>query len=146
MEAREMLNILDRLLEDVKVAVLSNIGEDGSPVIRWMSPALVRGREGFLYAVTSPKFPKTAALKKNPKVMWMIQSKALDEVINIKGTMQVLENPSLKSMVIEAIGGKLQVFWSMNPDESELVVLETEIESIDYAKPTAKVRARAKLS
>ncbi len=145
MEVRAMLGILDRLLDDAKIAVLANSAEDGSPSVRWMSPALVRGREGYLYAVTSSKFTKTNQLEKSPKVMWMVQTKALDEIMSIKGNMHVLRNPSLQQEVIEAIGSKLGTFWKLNKDTDDVVVLETVIEELEYFAPAKNEKSSVRI-
>ena len=130
-----MLNVVDRVLEKSKIAVLTTVDSNGAPHMRWMTPALIRGRDGFLYAVTSPDFEKAADVDENPRVEWMVQTKSLDEIINIRGTMAVLDNPSAKADVLEAIGGHLGTFWKVNPDETKLVVLETTMEQIVYFRP-----------
>lgn len=105
--------------------------------MRWMTPAVVRGRDGFLYAVTSPDFEKAREVEANAQVEWMIQSKSLNEIIQVSGSMAIIDNPSAKAEVLEAIGGHLGTFWKLNPDESKMVVLETAIEQIKQTKPVS---------
>jgi len=136
MDSRSMLDTLERVLDRSKIAVLATVDSEGRPHMRWMTPAIVRGRDGFLYAVTSPDFQKTQQVDGNPRVEWMIQSKSLDEIVKLNGTMSVIDNPSAKAEVLEAIGGHLATFWKMNPDEGKMVVLETAIEELRYVKPT----------
>ena len=145
MDSRSMLDALERVLENSKIAILATVDPDGSPHMRWMTPAVVRGRDGFLYAVTSPDFEKTTQIGGNPRVEWMVQSKSLDEIVTTRGTMGVIDNPSVKAEVLEAIGGHLSTFWKMNPDESKMVVLETVLEEIKYVKPTSGERHEIKL-
>lgn len=135
MDRRSMFAALDRILENSKAAVLATADSDGKPHVRWMTPATIRGRDGFLYSVTSPGFEKTLQVSSQPKVEWMFQTKSLDEIVTVRGTMQVLDNPRIKAEVLEAIGRNLEVFWRVNSDQSELVVLETIIEEILYLKP-----------
>lgn len=135
MDSKSMLDALDRVLEKSKIAILATVDSDGCPHTRWMTPAIVRGREGFLYAVTSPDFEKAQQIDGNPKVQWMLQSKSLDEIITACGTMSIIDNPSVKAEVLEAIGGHLATFWKMNPDESNMVVLETSLDLVKYNKP-----------
>lgn len=135
MDKRAIMTIVERVLESAKVGILATVDEGGAPHMRWMTPSMVRGREGFLYAVTSPKFHKTVDIAANPNVEWMLQSRQLDEVVTIRGKMQMIDSPSTKSDVQEAIGGNLGVFWKLNEDASDLVVLETVIEEIMYFKP-----------
>jgi general stress protein 26 len=145
MDSRSMLDALERVLEASKIAVLATVDPDGAPHMRWMTPAVVRGREGFLYAVTSPEFEKTGQIDGNPRVQWMLQSKSLDEIVTTRGTMGIIDNPSVKAEVLEAIGGHLSTFWKMNPDESKMVVLETILEDIKYVKPVTGERHEIKL-
>lgn len=135
METKEVLDALETTLEEVQTGVLATVNDAGVPNMRWMTPRIISGREGYVYAVTSPKFGKVASLAKNNKVEWMIQSKGLDKIFNVRGTLQLIDNPSVKSGVLEEIGPHLQVFWRVNPDASDLVVLETVIEEIQYFNP-----------
>ena len=145
MESKEMLNLLERILERSYVAVMSTVDEAGTPRSRWMTPTTVRGREGFLYTVTAPHFDKVEQLKKNSVVSWLLQSKALDEVLEVTGKAQIIDNPALKSEVLEAIGGHLTTFWRVNPDETELVVVETVIEEMTYQEPMKGTKVRTSL-
>ncbi len=140
MDSRSMLDTVERVLERSRIAVLATVDPEGRPHMRWMTPGLVRGRDRFLYAVTSPEFHKTDEVRGNAAVEWMIQSRSLDEIVTIRGTMRILDNPSVKAEVLEAIGGHLSTFWKMNPDEGKMVVLETEMNEIWYTKPTTGER------
>ncbi|MCF7929598.1 MAG: pyridoxamine 5'-phosphate oxidase family protein [Spirochaetales bacterium] len=135
MEIREALDTLGRLLDESKTAVLATVDKEGKPRMRWMTPSLVDGQEGSVFAVTSPKFQKAVQVSGSPDVEWMIQSRSLNEVMNVRGKMEIIDNPSFKSEVIQSIGGNLQVFWRVNKDASALVVLETRIEELVYFRP-----------
>jgi pyridoxamine 5'-phosphate oxidase len=74
-------------------------------------------------------------LRDKPDAQWMLQTKALDEILTIQGKIQLVDNPSAKSDVQEAVGGHLGVFWRVNRDETQLIVLETIIEKMTYFKP-----------
>lgn len=145
MNAKEALSVLERVLESSKIAVMGTVAADGAPRLRWMTPAMVRGREGFLYAVTSPEFDKSDELQKNPKVDWMLQTKSLDRIVNVRGTISVIDNPTVAADVLEAIGRNLATFWRVNPDESKLVILETAIEEICTFHPINGDRAKARI-
>lgn len=135
MESKAMLDVLERILEKTHVAVMSTVDSEGRPRSRWMTPAVVRGRRGFLYTVSAPHFDKIEQINKNSEVSWLLQTKALDEVLEVVGKAQVIDNPALKSEVLEAIGGHLTTFWRINPDETELIVVETVIEEMSYLEP-----------
>ncbi|MEE8441430.1 MAG: pyridoxamine 5'-phosphate oxidase family protein [Spirochaetia bacterium] len=140
MDTRAMLNAMERVLEASGSAILATVDADGRPHVRWMTPTVVRGRDGFLYAVTSPDFHKTAEAEGNPAVEWLIQTESLDEVLTVRGQMSVVDNVAMKGKVLEAIGGNLDVFWKLNPDESKLVMLETVIDEIVRLKPATGER------
>jgi len=135
MNASEMFGVLERLIESAKVAILANVDETTAPRMRWMTPATIRGSEGLIYALTAPDFDKTAQLVNNDRVEWMLQSQELAEVLRVRGRVAIIDNPSLKSDVEEALGGRLGTFWRVNPDASNMVVLETVIEEFVYYKP-----------
>ena len=135
MDKQSMYAVLDRVLENTKAAVMATVDAESCPRVRWMTPATLRGREGMLYAVTAPGFEKIPQVSSHPKVEWMLQTKDLDEVLTIRGVVEVIDNPRTKAEVLEAIGGNLEIFWHMNQDASDLVVLETVIEEMIYFKP-----------
>lgn len=116
---------LEDLLEEAKTAILATVDKESRPSMRWMTPTIVRGRTGAIYAVTSKTFAKSEHLSGNPQVQWMLQSRVLDKVINVEGKVNVIENSAMKAEVLEAIGPRLPVFWRMNLDPENLVVLET---------------------
>lgn len=126
---------LKRLIEEVKVGILATVDQNNRPHLRWMTPTLLKGDKGVLYAVTSPTFTKVIDLSANPNGQWMMQSKALDKIINIRGKLNILENPSLKAQILENIGNHLSVFWKMNENPDRLVILETIIEEGVYFLP-----------
>ena len=145
MESKAMLDAVERILEKSHVAVMSTVDSEGRPRSRWMTPAVVRGRRGFLYTVSAPHFDKIEQIKKNSAVSWLLQTRPLDEVLEVVGKAQGIDNPALKSEVLEAIGGHLTTFWRVNPDETELIVVETVIEEMTYLEPMKGKKVRATL-
>ena len=137
MDSRSILGTLERLIESSKIAVLATSDPDGQPHMRWMTPTVLKGRSGAIYAVTSPTFEKTTQLAVNPRVEWMVQSRSMDEILCARGTMNVLDNPAVKALVLEALGAHLATFWKMNSDEGSLVVLETALDYVRYVKPAS---------
>jgi pyridoxamine 5'-phosphate oxidase len=135
MDIHQMFSRLDRILENSRVGILTTLDERGYPHSRWMTPTLVAGREGFIFAVTAPGFQKAFEIQRNPRVGWIFQTKALDEIITASGKINVIDNPSLRSEVQESLGRNLTIFWRVNPNESELVVLETVVEEMTYFNP-----------
>lgn len=135
MEIGEAFNKLESILNESKVGILSTVDDQGKPHLRWMTPIVAKGRMGCLYAVSSPRFRKVSEIEACPDVAWLLQTKALDEIMVIRGKMCAIDNPQLKSEIIEDIGRNLEIFWRTNPNESEMVVLETTIEEMEYQLP-----------
>ncbi|MEX2442076.1 MAG: pyridoxamine 5'-phosphate oxidase family protein [Alkalispirochaeta sp.] len=143
MELNALLDVMERVLDGSGAAVLTTVDSQGRPHSRWMVPAILRGQTGSLYAVTSPHFAKIEHIAAQPRVSWLLQSKSLDETVEVTGKAQVIDNPALKSDVLEALGSKLSAFWHVNPDETDLTVIETAIESITYLQTATGERVSA---
>ena len=135
MTRHEILEVLETILNEAHTAVLATADEDGRPRMRWMTPALIRGRSGAVFSVTSPGFTKVHQLAARPEVEWLFQTPVLDTIVTVRGRINVIENPSLLSEVLEALGPYMRSFWKLKGDERDLVVLETIIEEATYYKP-----------
>ena len=129
MTKTEILGALDAIIDEAQVGILATTDPDGRPAMRWMTPAQVRGRQGYLYAVTSPGFRKVRHIEAHPGVEWMFQTPDLNRIVTVKGQISVIDNPQMKSEVLESIGRRLEVFWRVN-DKTDIVVLETMIEQV----------------
>ena len=57
----------------------------------------------------------------------MFQDPSLTEIVTVRGTMSVVDNPSLRAEVLEAVGPRLRAFWKLAKDGRDLAVLETAI-------------------
>lgn len=128
MTESELIRIVNELLEETRTGVLATVDADGRPHMRWMTPVLLDEYPGALFALTSPDFPKSVQIESRPKVEWMIQSRLLDRIVNLRGTVRLVDNPSLKASLLEKIGGRLHVLWKVNEDYTRLTVVETVIE------------------
>jgi len=145
MDAKEFLDRLDRVLDEVKVGVMATEGGDGWPHLRWMTPVILRGNSKALYAVTSASFPKIQEIQKDHKVTWMFSSRESHQVLELRGQVNVLDNPRLKSTIMEAVGTNLATFWKMSEDPSDLVCLETLFERGEYLDSSTGQRASVNL-
>jgi pyridoxamine 5'-phosphate oxidase len=133
MDRREVMNRVRAIIEAHSTGLLATVGEDGQPHLRWLTPTLLPGSPAAVYALTAPTFSKVVQVRAHARVEWMFQTPTLDEVINIRGLLNVVENPSLRSEVLEVLGPRLQTFWKLAHDARDLVVLETvAIEAIRY--------------
>ncbi len=135
MTPKEIMNKLEIILDDAKAGILSTVDLQGTPRMRWMTPAILKDRPGFLYTVSSPDSGKITEILTNPKCEWIIQSPGLTEIVNLKGSITAIDNPALKNEVFELLGSRLTAFWKANPDKDEFIVLETAIEQAAYFKP-----------
>jgi len=124
MNSKELMQKLEDILDEVKVGVLATSDEDGTPRMRWMSPVILNEQPNIIYTVTSPEFRKTVHLEKHPDAEWMIQSRDIREVINLRGKINLIDNPALKSQLMEKIKDRLGVFWKQSAAATDLLFLK----------------------
>jgi pyridoxamine 5'-phosphate oxidase len=65
----------------------------------------------------------------------MFQNPALNAVITVRGTINILDNASIRAEVLEAVGPRLRAFWKLYQEERELLVLETILEEAVFYRP-----------
>lgn len=135
MKQKEPIDELRALVDTGRIGILSTVGTDGYPHLRWMTAATLQGEKNYIYCVTASGSKKVADLQKNDKVAWSFQSVTLDRIVKVSGRARVIEIPELKAQVLEALGRNLDIFWRINPDPKHLVVLETAIESLSLFHP-----------
>ena len=135
MTRNEFMQKLEEIIEEAKTGILATVDKDGKPSMRWMTPGVIRGRPETLFAVTSKNFAKYKLLKENPNVTWQIQTRTLDKVVTVEGLINVIDNSSLKTEVLEAIGSRLNIFWRVNKNPEDLIVLETVIKKGKFFLP-----------
>lgn len=139
MNMHSIMSKISSILDDAKTGVLATVDTFGRPHMRWMTPTFVKGRPGTIFAVTSPQFEKAVHLASHPEAEWMLQTRALDEIVNIKCRINTIDNPSIKAEILEAVGKKLAVFWRVN-NATDLIILETVIEEATYLSPMKGIR------
>lgn len=135
MEFTALLQTIERIIDSNGMAVLATVDRDGRPHARWMAPTILRGQPGALYAVTLPQDRKVGQLAQNARVVWLLQSATMEEVTHVHGRATVIDTPSLRAAVLEALGPRLARFWKIHPDISQLDVIETAIDRIEYLRP-----------
>jgi len=142
MNKSAFISLLGAIIEDTKTAVMATVDRDNRPHMRWMTPTLLGDRPGAIYSVTSPDFEKVAHLTENPQAQWLFQTKLLNRVATVSGPVNVVDNSAMKAEVLEGIGRRLNVFWRVNQDPSNFVVLETVIETAEYFEPMKSVHEK----
>ena len=135
MEKGELLNILEKIIDEEKTAILATVGDDGRPRMRWVSPVMIPGRRGAIYMVASENSVKVKQALSNPHAQWLFQTRALHRIVTVDGSINVVNNPSLRSEVLEVVSPRLRAFWKINMEERDLMVLETIIERASYYVP-----------
>jgi len=135
MTRQDIVNTLEMILNEAHTAVLATSDEQGRPHLRWMTPALIPGRDRAVYAVTSPGFDKVSQLGARPEVEWLFQTPGLDTIITVRGRINIVDNPSLLSEVLESLGPFMRSFWKLKGEERDLLVLETVVQEAVYYKP-----------
>jgi general stress protein 26 len=140
MDKTSMMDKLAALIEDSRAGVLATVDSSGLPRMRWMTPAILKDRPNELFCVTCPGSSKTEELGHQPRVQWMIQNRAMTQVVTVCGTVNIVDDPAIKTEIMEAIGRRLDVFWRANCDRQEFVVLETVISEATYLKPMQGAR------
>lgn len=140
MNQQALMHALEQILDDSKTGILATVDSDGKPRLRWMTPVLLKDRVGVIFAVTSPHFLKTAQITEHPDAAWMIQTRSLSRIVTLQGKINVLDNPFIKTEIIEAVGQRLSMFWKLNSEDMEFVVLETVLERAEYFEPLQGVK------
>jgi pyridoxamine 5'-phosphate oxidase len=135
MDSREVMKKVGAIIEAHGTGLLATVDQDGDPHVRWLTPTLLPDSPGAVYAITPPKFAKVVQVRAHRRVEWMFQTPTLDEVISVRGTINVVETPSLRAEVLEVLGPRLHTFWKFARDERDLVVLETVIEEATCLLP-----------
>jgi general stress protein 26 len=135
MTRREIVQVLEMILNEAHAAILATSDGQGRPRMRWMTPALIPGRSGAVFAVTSRGFTKVNQLSAHSEVEWLFQTPVLDTIVTLRGKINLVDNPSLLAEVLEALGPYMRSFWKLQGGERELLVLETIIEEAIYYKP-----------
>ena len=146
MQPKDIMNKIEEILSDVKIAVLASIDTDQAPRLRWMSPVVLDSRPNAIYTISSPHFQKIHQLENNPQVEWMIQTLDISEVVNVKGKINIIDNPALKAEVIEKMDDRLNVFWRLSSEETDFLVLETIIEEASYYLPMRPTKNTVRFS
>ena len=142
MTKEELLRKLREVLDESPQALLATVTEEGYPAMRYMSPAMVRGNNDALYAVTAAHFPKVKDLSARPLVSWLLTNPKTREIFSFKGKIRLVEDPRFKSELLEEIGSGLESFWRLNDDPSDVVCLETMLVSGEYFNPKTAEKAR----
>ena len=146
MSPQELLNRLESILDEAKTGVLATKDSSGVIHMRWMTPAVLNHRQGAIFTFSAPGTPKIEQIMSTEQAEWMIQRPDLREIVNIQGPIRVIDNPALKSELMEILGPRLTAFWKANIGSDQFVVLETVIQTATYFKPMEGLREAMEFS
>jgi pyridoxamine 5'-phosphate oxidase len=131
----EILTIIESMIDETHAAVLSTVDSSGAPHSRWITPGILEERTGVIFMISGSNLSKVDQIKGNPYVNMLFQTKSLDKVVSVEGKVNIVENPSIRSEVLECVGKHLHAFWKINSPEKEIVVLELIIEQATLSIP-----------
>ena len=140
MQAHELANRLEAILDDAKTGVLATADADGRIHMRWMTPVVLKQRRGAIFAFSKPDAAKVSQIAASGSAAWIIQTRDLREIIHCSGPTRVVDNPALKAELMEILGPRLAIFWKTNAPGEEFVVIETIIKAATLFKPMQAVR------
>ncbi|MCL2688605.1 MAG: pyridoxamine 5'-phosphate oxidase family protein [Chitinispirillia bacterium] len=135
MNKQDFLTMTRHLVDESHAAVLASTDKDGHPHIRWVVPGFLGNHEGAIYTVSVATYPKVDQFLNNPNAEMMLQTPGLTKIVNLRGIINVLDNPTIKSEVLECLGERLHAFWRTTKPEGDLVVLEFVLKEATYYVP-----------
>lgn len=135
MTRHQFKGIIESIIDETHTAILATVDSQGAPHIRWMTPGCIEDRPEAFFMITTSRMSKVDHIQSNSQAELMFQSRSLDKIVNISGSATVLDNPSLRSEVLECVGKHLHSFWKINTSESELVVIEFLFNSATQYNP-----------
>jgi general stress protein 26 len=136
----EIMGIIGSMIDDTHAAVLATVDKNCVPHIRWVTPGCIEERSGTIFMISAVNLAKIEQIRINPKAQMLFQTKSINRIITVEGTVNILDNPSIRSEVLECVGKHLHAFWKINNPENELVVLEMIIERATVYDPQKGTR------
>lgn len=134
MNKHDILKKVSELIRESPIAVFAAVHKESKPHISLMKPAIIPSETDSIFTLTPLHFLDELDLINHPEGEWMIQNKAIDEIINVKGEIDFFSNPTVNSEVMKAMGGHL-LYWEDDKRRMEYLVMEMTIKSIHYFLP-----------
>ena len=135
MNQHEMLTKIETLIEESKVGLLATTDQENRPRVRWMTPTIIPNRGPSIFAFTPEDAMKIIDIKYQPEVKWLIQLADLSEVVSARGETNILNNPALKSEILEVLIPQSTRLWNIDISNQEMVILESVIRDATYYLP-----------
>lgn len=147
MNQHEAMEAIAALIDDTHVALLATSNSRNQPAMRWVSPCLLNAAPGSIFLLSHPKASKIEHIGQNPLVQWSFQSRSLDKIITADASATIHHDIALTSELLECLGGRLQTFWHITPDNhTPLAAIETQLTAITLFSPLSGERTRVTFS
>ncbi len=135
MDQHELLTKIETLIEESKVGLLATTDKQNKPRVRWMTPTIIPNRGASIFAFTAANAMKIKDIEHQSEVKWLIQRADLTEVVSIRGDTYIVNNPALKTEVLEVLIPQSTRLWTIDISTTETVILETVIREATYYRP-----------
>ncbi|OHB57609.1 MAG: hypothetical protein A2Y07_07065 [Planctomycetes bacterium GWF2_50_10] len=135
MNQQELLTELGKIIDEAKTAVLITCSENCFPRGRWMTPAMLSEYPDRIFCFSMHGNTELAHIANNANVSWLFQNRSLKKVITVTGLARVIDNPALKTELMETLAEHLAIFWKANIEQMSFVVIETMITNAEYFLP-----------
>lgn len=142
MDKSEVMAKIQAIIREHGAGILATVDKAGRPHTRWLTPVVFPDKSGLIYALTLPAFPKVAQIRGSPWVEWIFQTPSLNEVVTARGRASIVNNPSLRSEILESLGQRLYAMWKLTEDVRDLLVLETVLEEAVFYRPMTGEKER----
>ena len=139
MDQHQMLTKIEAIIEQSKVGLLATTDPQGKPRVRWMTPTVIPNRGPSIFAFSPAQAMKIQDIEHQPEVKWLIQTHDLTEVISVRGDTYILDNPALKTEILEILIPHTTRLWTIDLSSTECVILETVIREATYYRPQQNI-------
>lgn len=135
MDQHDMLTKIETLIEESKVGLLATTDPEGKPRVRWMTPTVIPNRGPSIYAFSTADAMKIKDIEYQSEVKWLIQTHDLTEVVSARGDTYIVDNPALKTEILEILVPHTTRLWTVDLSATDCVILETVIREATYYRP-----------
>lgn len=135
MDQHQMLTKIEALIDESKVGLLATTDPQGKPRVRWMTPTIIPNRGASIFAFSEANAMKIHDIQHQHEVKWLIQTHDLTEIVSARGDTYIIDNPALKTEVLEILIPHTTKLWTIDLSATECVILETVLREATYYRP-----------
>jgi general stress protein 26 len=128
-KARQSVQRLGKLLEDIDIAMLTTIGRDGYLVSRPLSTQRSAFDGSRVWFFTEADSPKIGEISRNAKVNLAYASKDKNTYVSIAGVASVNRD---RALIEQFWNDALKAFFPRGKNDPNLVLLEIEPRTVEY--------------